>query len=297
MDKFAALNSFVTLAEEGGFSAAAAKLGQSKSQVSRQIAALESSLGVQLLRRSTRSVKLTEPGYAYLDRARAILADLEEAENAATALQSTPSGTLRINAPMSFGVSHLAPAVVAFMARYRTLHVALILNDRLVDPYEEGFDLTIRIGELETSNLAARKLATVDMGIFVAPSYCALKGRPRNLEDLSALDALYYGPPGPMPRWLIRGPDGEQTVPIRQRLCSNNGDVLRQAAVAGLGIALLPAFMVRSELESGQLVKVLDGFEPKPLGLYAVYPPTRFVAAKLRLFIDFLAGRFRREPP
>jgi DNA-binding transcriptional LysR family regulator len=297
MDKLSALRTFVTVAEEQGFSAAAVELGLSKSQASRLISALETELGVQLLRRSTRRVSLTEQGYAYLERARSILDDVEEADRAVSQLQTEPRGILKVNGPMSFGVSHLAPAVIAFMTKYPGLSVALVLNDRYVDPYEEGYDVTIRIGELQDSSLAARKLAQVEMGVYVSPSYCSAHGRPRSPEDLSKIPALHYGNPGPSPKWLIRGPSGEYPIPIRERLCSNNGDVLREAALAGLGVTLLPAFFVRKDLERGDLVQVLDGFEPKPLSLYAIYPPTRFVSAKVRLFIDFLVDRFRRSRP
>jgi DNA-binding transcriptional LysR family regulator len=297
MDKLEAIKTFVAVAEEGGFSAAAAELGLSKSQASRQIAALESEVGVQFLKRSTRTVKLTEAGFAYLERARTILADLEEADRAAAATATEPTGTLRINAPMSFGVSHISPALAEFLQRHPALKASLILNDRFVDPYEEGFDLTIRIGDLSDSTLSARKLAQIDMGLYASPAYCSAKGRPKSPDDLINHDALHYGPPGPAPKWTIRGPSGIETITIRERLCSNNGDVLNEAAVKGLGITLLPSFIVRAELEKGNLLQVLDGFEPKPLGLYAIYPPTRFVAAKLRLFIDFLAERFRRQRP
>jgi len=296
MDKLAAIKAFVTVAEEGGFSAAAQELGLSKSAASRQIAALEEALGAQLLKRSTRSVRLTDSGYAYLERCRTLLADLDEADQAIAALQKEPKGLLKINAPMSFGISHAAPAVADFMLRYPDLQVALILNDRFVDPYDEGFDVTLRIGELEDSSLAARKLAQIEMGLFASPGYIEKHGRPRGPDDLNAHWALHYGRPTGEIAWAMRG-GTTQSVPISYRLCSNNGDALRIAAAAGLGIALIPAFLVRDELRSGALIPLLDGFEPKPINLYAVYPPTRFLAAKVRLFIDFLAERFARLRP
>ncbi|TMJ36501.1 MAG: LysR family transcriptional regulator, partial [Alphaproteobacteria bacterium] len=163
MDKLAAIRAFVSVAEEGGFSAAAQELGVSKSAASRQIAALEEVLGAQLLKRSTRTVRLTD----------------SEADRAVSALHNEPRGILRINAPMSFGISHAAPAVAEFMNRYPELQVALILNDRFVDPYDEGFDVTLRIGELEDSSLAARKLAQIEMGLFASPAYIERHGRPR----------------------------------------------------------------------------------------------------------------------
>jgi DNA-binding transcriptional LysR family regulator len=295
MDKLAAIRAFVSVAAEGGFSAAAVELGLSKSAASRQIAALEEALGAQLLKRSTRSVKLTDSGYAYLERCRALLADLDEADAAVAALQNEPKGLLKINAPMSFGISHAAPAVAEFMTRYPDLQVALILNDRFVDPYDEGFDVTLRIGTLEDSSLAARKLAQIEMGLYASPAYLEKHGRPRGPHDLKSHAALHYGRPSSQSAWALRG--AQDPVSIRYRLCSNNGDALRVAALAGLGIALIPAFLVRDELRNGQLVALLDGFEPKPIDLYAIYPPTRFLAAKVRLFIDFLAQRFAGSRP
>ena len=296
MDKLAAIRAFVSVAEEGGFSAAAQELGVSKSAASRQIAALEEALGAQLLKRSTRIVRLTDSGYAYLERSRAFLADLEEADRAVAALHNEPRGLLRINAPMSFGMSHAAPAVAEFMARYPELQVALILNDRFVDPYDEGFDVTLRIGELEDSSLAARKLAQIEMGLFASPAYIERHGRPRGPDDLKSHWALHYGKPAAQVEWELRGGTAE-TVSIRYRLCSNNGNALRVAALAGLGIALVPAFLMREDVQNGTLVTILDGFEPKPINLYAIYPPTRFLAAKVRVFIDFLAQRFSQARP
>src|SRR4029079_11751161 len=205
MDRLAAIRAFVSVAEEGGFSAAAQELGLSKSAASRQIAALEEALGAQLLKRSTRSVRLTDSGYAYLERCRTLLADLDEADQAIAALQKEPKGLLKINAPMSFGVSHAAPAVADFMARYPDLQVALILNDRFVDPYDEGFDVTLRIGTLEDSSLAARKLAQIEMGLYASPAYLEKHGRPRGPDDLKSHAALHYGRPSAQSAWALRG--------------------------------------------------------------------------------------------
>lgn len=297
MDQLAALRTFAAVADGRGFSQAAAHAGQSKSAASRQIAALEQSLGIQLFKRSTRSVTLTEAGYAYLERVRAVLADLDEAAAAVSVLHKKPEGTLRVNAPMSFGVSHIAPAATRFMAEHPALKLALILNDRAVDPFEEGFDVTLRIAaNLPDSALAVRRLAAIEMGLLASPSYLARAGRPRTPDDLAGHDALYYGNPGPNPLWRLRGGGGETAIAIKERLCSNNGDVLLEAARAGLGITLLPVFFARNDLRSGRIVQVLDGFEPKSLNLYALYPPTRFLAAKTRLFIDFLAGHFKSHP-
>jgi len=294
MDRLGAYKIFSSVAESGGYSAAAKALGISKSAASRQVAALEGEVGAQLLRRSTRSVKLTDTGYAYLERVRAILEDIAEADRAASAHQDTASGLLRINAPMSFGMSHLAPATFDFMTKFPEIEVSLMLNDRFVDPYEEGFDLTVRIGELTASSLLARKLAQIDMGLYASPAYLARAGRPLAPADLAAHVLLHYGHTRNGAEWALGGAKPLHVQPI---LCSNSGEVLREAAVAGKGITLLPCFIVRREIESGALVQLLDGFEPKPLPLNAVYPPTRFLAAKVRLYIDFLAERFRRQRP
>ena len=180
------------------------------------------------------------------------------------------------------------------MARYPELKVALILNDRFVDPYEEGFDVTLRIGALEDSSLAARKLAQIEMGLYASPAYIerqegrAVRG-PQVTCDPSLWQAL-------QPKRLGAARCA-RALSVPYRLCSNNGDALRVAATGGLGITLIPAFLVRDEVQTGRLVTVLDGFEPKPIDLYAIYPPTRFLAAKVRLFIDFLVERFARARP
>jgi DNA-binding transcriptional LysR family regulator len=155
--------------------------------------------------------------------------------------------------------------------------------------------VTLRIGALEDSSLAARKLAQIEMGLFASPAYLERHGRPRGPEDLKSHAALHYGRPSSQTAWMLRGV--RDAISIRYRLCSNNGDALRVAALAGLGIALIPAFLVRDEVRNGRLAPLLDGFEPRPIDLYAIYPPTRFLAAKVRLFIDFLAERFAGSRP
>jgi DNA-binding transcriptional LysR family regulator len=185
--------------------------------------------------------------------------------------------------------------VAEFMALHPSLQVALIQNDRFVDPYDEGFDVTLRIGTLADSSLAARRLAQIEMGLYASPAYIEQHGRPRGPDDLKSHAVLHYGRPSNDSVWTLRG--AREPMEIRYRFCSNNGDALRVAAAAGLGIALIPAFLVREDVRKGTLVALLDGFEPKPIDLYAIYPPTRFLAAKVRLFIDFLAQRFAGSRP
>ncbi|QPC43739.1 LysR family transcriptional regulator [Kaustia mangrovi] len=297
MNKLDAMKTFATVAEEGGFSAAGRRLSMSRSAVNRQVIALEEDLGVQLLNRSTRRVSLTENGLVYLERCRAILSDIDEADRTVARLQAEPTGALRINAPMSFGITHLARPVAAFMARHAALRVQLTLNDRFVDPYEEGFDLTVRIGALPDSDLMARRLAPVRRVFCAAPAYIARHGRPACPRALRDHRCLHYGYLSTGTQWVVRGPGGEERVQVNDVLSSNSGEALRVAALEGLGIAMLPSFTVGEDLNAGRLVTVLDDYAPTEIAAYAIYPPNRFLTAKVRLFIDFLADWFRDTPP
>jgi DNA-binding transcriptional LysR family regulator len=297
MDRFLAYKTLAAVAEEASFSAAAKLLGVSKSAASRQIAGLEAEIGAQLLKRSTRTVRLTEAGYAYLERIRAILDDVREADRSVAALHDAPRGLLRINAPMSFGMAHVAPATLAFMAKYPDIEVGLILNDRLIDPYEEGFDVTLRIGALQNSSLLARKLADIEMGFFAATDYCVRHGTPQAPADLASHHILHYGQSTALAEWAIGGEGASHGIRVHPRLCSNSGEVLKAAALAGAGITQLPAFLLREDIAAGRIARLLETYAPQPLELHALYPPTRFLAAKVRLYVDFLAERFRRLRP
>ena len=206
-------------------------------------------------------------------------------------------GLLQINAPMTFGVSHIAPAVNDFMRQHRDITVSLNVNDRFVDPYEEGFDITLRIGDLQPSSLIARKICPIRRLMCASPDYLENRGRPRTPADLADHAILHYGHLGNELHWPLRGIGNSNRLPVSPVLCSNNGDVLKMASLAGQGIVLLPAFIVTDELASGALVPVLEGFEPAPIALHAIYPPDRYRPAKTRAFVDFLTGRFQRRPP
>jgi DNA-binding transcriptional LysR family regulator len=297
MDKFEALRAFVEVADEGGFAAAARELGTSRSAISRLIAALEDQLGVQLLNRTTRKTTLTESGATYLERARIILSELNEAERLVADLQTEPSGALRINGPMTFGTMYLADAVAEFMALYPQLTVNLVLNDRFVDPMEEGFDLTVRIANLPDSNLIARRVAPIHLTMAASPAYLDAHSRPRVPGDLRQHKVLHYGAmEGPVV-WKLTGSGGQEAVQVDAAMCSNNGEVLRAAALRGLGIVRTPRFVVAEDLRNGSLVPVLEGFEPPSPALYCVYPPNRFLPGKVRQFIDFLVQKYSRHQP
>jgi DNA-binding transcriptional LysR family regulator len=297
MDRFDSMKALVTAVDEGGFAAAGRKLGLSRVQVSRLVTALEDHLGAQLLVRTTRTMALTEAGQVFVERARVLVNDMAEAEAAAGDLTGELKGLLQINAPMTFGVSHIAPAVNDFMRQHRDITVSLNVNDRFVDPYEEGFDITLRIGDLQPSSLIARKICPIRRLMCASPDYLVDRGRPRTPADLADHSILHYGHLGNELHWPLRGIGNSNRLPVSPVLCSNNGDVLKMASLAGQGIVLLPAFIVADEMASGALLPVLEGFEPAPVALHAIYPPDKYRPAKTRAFVDFLTGRFQRRPP
>jgi DNA-binding transcriptional LysR family regulator len=225
-----------------------------------------------------------------------ILADVEETEIQISRLHDEPRGVLKINAPMSFGTLYLGAAVADFMARYLDLRIELTLNDRFIDPLEEGVDVTVRIGALADSSLIARRLAPARRALVASPEYLARAGEPQTPHDLSLHRCLVYGHMAATHRWQLVAGGQEVTVQIASSLCSNNGEVLRTSALAGNGIANLPTFLVGPDVEAGRLQVVLPQNPPTGLGIFALYAPNRYLAAKTRVFIDFLVARFGAEP-
>lgn len=297
MDRLDSMRSFTAVVDFGSFSAAADRRGLPRSTVSKQIRALETDLGVQLLNRTTRRVAPTDAGRAYAERCRAILADIDEADRSVAAVTDTPRGELRLNAPLSFGILHLGPALADFSAQNPAVEIDLSLGDRLVDPIEEGFDLVIRIAELDDSSLIARKLCTARRVLCAAPDYLKAHGVPATPKEVSTHHCLLYGSGPTAGRWRLFGEDRDHTVDVSGPVRANNGDVLREAAIGGLGIALLPTFIVGNALQSGELVTLLDETPPASLPVSAVYPPNRHLSAKVRALIDFLAERYSGTPP
>jgi DNA-binding transcriptional LysR family regulator len=291
MDKLASLRAFVKVVEHGSFSEAARALRLSRSAVSKHVIDLEQDLGVALLNRTTRSAAPSENGRAYYERAVAILADLEEADLAVARLQTEPRGLLRINAPMSFGTLQLGPTLVAFMEQYPELEIQLTLSDAQIDAVQEGFDVTLRIAELTSSSLIARRLLAVPRVFCASPSYIDRRGAPQHPKELRDHDCLTYGFLATGQQWKLTGPDGEHWLSVPWKLCVNNAQVLEQAAVKGRGIALLPTFIAGAALDAGALVPILEAYHAPEIALYAIYPPTRHLSSKVRLFIDFLVER------
>ncbi|MDX9860521.1 MAG: LysR family transcriptional regulator [Rhodospirillales bacterium] len=290
------LQVFVRIAEAGGISAAARDLAMSKSAASKKLAALEDRLGARLFNRTTRRLSLTEAGTDFLDRAQRILAELEEAERVAGRLTDEPRGTLRVNAPMSFGILHVAPALVDFMTRYPDLTVTLDLDDRRVSLVDEGYDVAVRIADLPDSSLVARKLASARRVVCASPAYWSDRGVPTHPRDLASHNCLIYAYLSTQNDWRFRGPGGSVSVRVAGSLKANNGDVLREAALAGLGVFFAPTFLVGDDIRRGRLVTALDDFPDDTLAIYAVYPHRRHLSAKVRVFIDFLANRFGSNP-
>jgi len=293
MDRLAALEAFARVAETGSFSAAARALALSKSLISRQVSALEAELGARLIARTTRSLALTEVGRGYYEQVARILAQMEEADLSVSQLQATPRGKLRVNAPMSFSLLRLAPVLPDFLALYPEIDVDLSMNDRRVDLMEEGFDLAIRLGRLAESSLIARKLGPMQRIVCASPAYLAERGLPQVPADLKVHDCLCYSNADTVDEWRFSGPEGRPiTVEVKGRVRANNGDLLRLAALRGLGLVDLPGFLVGADIEAGALVPVLREYIRQEGGVYAVYPHARYLPPKIRVFIDFLAERW-----
>lgn len=295
MDKLASIRAFIKVVEHGSFAEAARALRLSRSAASKQVIDLEQQLGIQLLNRTTRSVRPTENGHIYYEHCVAALAGLDEAEQAVTQLHAQPRGVLRVNAPMSFGTLHLGPATAEFMQHYPDLQIQLTLSDEMLDPVQAGFDITLRIADLPSSSLIARKIAPAHGVLCASPDYLERRGTPSHPNELRQHDCLMYGHLATGNQWKLSGPDGDHWVPVAWRLCCNNGEILRDAAVLGRGIAMLPTFIVGADLRQGTLRRILPGYDPPPLSLYAIYPPTRHLPMKVRAFIDFLLERFDRR--
>ncbi|WP_027521085.1 LysR family transcriptional regulator [Bradyrhizobium sp. Ec3.3] len=292
MDKLASLRAFAKVVELGSFSEAGRALRLSRSAVSKYVGELEDELGVQLLNRTTRRVSPTENGQAYFERVLGIIGELEAADQAVSQSQAAPRGLLRVNAPMSFGTLRLGPAIAEFMQRYPELRIQLVLSDENVDPLQDGLDVTLRIADLESSSLIARKIVPIARLICASPDYFQRHGVPAHPNDLRDHNCLTYGFLSTGNQWKLSGKDGDHWIQPSWMLCVNNAEVLRDAAVAGRGIALLPVFIGEDALQTGRLRTCLDDYHAPPLALYALYPPTRHLALKVRLFIDFLVERF-----
>lgn len=292
VDTIEAMRVFAAVVERSGFSAAADALDMSTPSVTRHIAWLEQRLGTRLLNRTTRRVSLTSAGAAYHERCLKLLAEFAATEAAVTAQSLEPSGTLRVNAPVSFGIARLGALAARFGQLHPQVTIDLDLSDRLVDLVEEGYDVAIRITRQPAGSLIARPLAEAEVTLCAAPAYLARAGTPASVAELARHACLGYRYWAGGDEWRLEGPHGEESVRVSERLRANNGDVLREAAIAGMGITLQPDFIVGQALADGRLVRILPRYRIAPVRIFAVYASRSHLAPKVRSFIDFLVAAF-----
>jgi DNA-binding transcriptional LysR family regulator len=297
MDKLTSMLVFSKVAKAGSFASAAKELGLSRAMATKHVMQLENSLGIRLLNRTTRNLSLTEVGVVYLERCLQILDEMEEMEIAVTRLQTEPRGTLKVNATPFFGAYHLAPAIAAYTETYPDVNVELVLQAGYVDLIEEGFDLAIHLDELRDSSLIARKLGSSQRVVCGAPQYFAKRGFPKTPEDLRKHNCLVNSSLPPRDQWQFSVPGGETTlIKVTGSMQANVADALRMAALNGLGLVLLPTYMVGQDIRKNRLQAVLTDYVPAALEVHAVYPHRKHLSAKVRTFVDFLHERFHPKP-
>ncbi|MFT8367254.1 MAG: LysR family transcriptional regulator [Acetobacter papayae] len=289
---------FVSVLETGSFVAASERMGVSSGQASKMLSRLETDLGVQLIKRTTRALSPTEIGQVYYERIKVLLEQRDELDASIRNTSGAPSGRLRITAPMSFGSAQLMPALLDFAERYPTLKFDVSFSDRLADLVEDGFDLAVRIGQLSDSSLIARRLCDARIVMVASPAYLEAHGTPTTPEDLThhecIIDTNFRNPYS----WPFRNAVSGQsiTIPVTGRITLSNGEACLMAAERGLGVALLPSFIAGPKLREGRLVPLLLEAQAPPLGVHALYPPARHLALKVRVLSDFLADYFRGRP-
>jgi len=287
---------FARVAEAKSFSEAARRLGLSKSMVSKEVTKLEKSLGARLLNRTTRKLSLTEIGAAFYEHCARVVREAEEAELVVGRLHGEARGVLKLTTPVAFGTLHIAPALPEFLARYPDVSIDLTISDRVFDLAEEGYDLSVRIASELPPNVVARRLANVNRVVCATPDYFARHGIPRVPKDLAGHNCLVYTHANPDSVWRFRASGAQVVVPVTGNLTLNDDEALWQAVLGGLGISLLPTFIVGKDLQAGRLQAVLADYVPSERGLHAVYLPNRHLSAKVRVFIDFLVARFVAPP-
>jgi DNA-binding transcriptional LysR family regulator len=292
MDRFVEMQTFNAVVDAGSFVKAADALDLSKAAVSRYVVEMEKRLGVRLLHRTTRRLSLTQEGQVFYARSKELLAGLQEAEEEVTARVDAASGLLRINAPFTFGILHLAPLWGAFRALHPKVTLDVTLADRLVDLVEEGYDMAIRIATLENSSLVSKRLATTRMALCASPTYLAQHGTPAHPRELADHAVISYSYWSTKDEWRFTGPDGPVSVRTNPCIHTNSGDTCRAAALAHQGVILQPTFLVGGDLSTGALVELMPDFRSIELGIYAVYPTRKHVSAKVRALIEFLTGHF-----
>ncbi|KPZ71810.1 HTH-type transcriptional regulator DmlR [Shewanella sp. P1-14-1] len=297
MDRIDTMKAFLTVSREGSFTKAAEKLGTSNQLVSKYVSHLEEQLGVRLLNRTTRKVHLTEAGERCVQHVQHILESIQDMEGSMGQLKNEAQGLLRISAPVTFATKHLASLIRDFKQLNPAVGIDLQLNDRKVDVVEEGFDLALRIGQLKSSSLIAKRVAPVRLVMCASPDYLERHGTPEHPEQLIPEHLLSYSymdysqSESPLMNALKRSSKEESSG-----ISCNNGDILVESAIAGEGYVFQPTFIVSDALKKGQLNVILKEFEPEPMALYAVYPHRKLIATKLSVFIEFLSNYYGNLP-
>ncbi len=298
MDRLRAFEIFVTVVSRGSFTRAADALKTSPANVTRYVNELETHLGTRLLNRSSRKISLTESGEALYERSKSILEEVEEAESLASSASVQPRGRLRVNAPLSFGILHLAPRWPRFLAKHPDVELDVALIDRVVDIVEEGYDLAIRISRTGSSTHVARKLATSRNIVCASPAYLKRRGRPRVPGDLGEHVCIGYSYSATADEWhFLDDQDRKHVVKVSCAMHTNNGDTARAAALAGGGVTWQPTFLIGDDLREGRLVALLPGYRMSDIDVLAVYASRRHLSAKVRVMVDFLAEEFKGTPP
>lgn len=296
MSKYEEIETFCRVVEAGSITGAAKQLHIAKSAVSRRLKELETRLSVQLMTRTTRKLTLTETGETLYNRFVVVLADWQETEAAASEAQAALAGSIRIAAPLSFGVAHLGPAIIDFMQEHPLVEFDIDFSDRKVDLIAEGMDLAIRIGDLPDSSLIARKIAAASIVAAASPDYLKTHGTPKTAEDLKAHKELRYGYRSKT-GWAYTDRDGATgQLDMTPALRATNGEFLRDAAIAGQGVLIEPRFIIYENLRDGSLIEILPDYQWPELSAYAVYPPTRHLSVRVRAFVSFLANRYKGTP-
>ena len=294
MDKFQEMRAFVAVVDAGSFVRAAETLALSKAAVSRFVNELEARLGVRLMHRTTRKLSLTEEGEVFHTRCQALLADIAEAEAEITSRSGQATGLVKVNAPVTFGILHLAALWGQYKARHPKVTLDVTLSDRVVDLVEEGYDLAVRIARLPSSTLISRKLSSTRMVLCASPQYLQRAGTPLQPSELAGHAVLAYSYWSGRDEWQFDGPGGPVSVRTEPWIRTNSGDTCRAGALQHQGVVMQPSFLVGADLAAGTLVELMPQYRGIELGIYAVYPTRKHVSPKVRLLIDFLVESFRQ---
>lgn len=286
MDTFVSMSVFRSVVEAGSFSAVSRVMGISQPTVSKHVAALEKRLGTRLLNRSTRQLKLTETGQQHYQHCVRILDDLAESESSVGSGKSLPTGTLRISTPMAFGRLQVLPHLWEFLAEFPELNIDVLMDDHNIDLVKEGIDVVLRMGPMANSSLIAQKIGDFSRVTVASPGYLAKKGEPKLPADLKNHECLVFTLLATRNEWHFTGPKGGEKVRVSGRFSTNSPDAVRDAALAGMGVAVVPLWLIEDCIEKGDLKIILDDYKPVPIEVHAAYPDRRFVPAKVRYFID-----------